>query len=82
MMAEDKVVGSKANEMYLFVYHSFRHASDSRAISKEVALADIRVINRWQKVEKAKGQGPSYDMTHRITLRADRSVDLLQTFGR
>jgi hypothetical protein len=44
------------------VYRSFRRASDSRAISKEVAMADIRVVNRWQKVEKAQGQRPSYDM--------------------
>ena len=54
------------------VYHSFRRASDSRAISKEVALADIRVVNRWQKVEKAKGQRPSYDMTQHYA-----QVDLL-----
>jgi hypothetical protein len=44
------------------VYRSFRRASDSRAISKEVATADIRVVNRWHKVEKAQGQRPSYDM--------------------
>jgi hypothetical protein len=54
------------------VYRSFRRASDSRAISKEVALADIRVVNRWQKVEKAKGQRPSYDMTQHYA-----QVDLL-----
>jgi hypothetical protein len=44
------------------VYRLFRRASDLRAISKEVALADIRVVNRWKKVEKAKGQRPSYYM--------------------
>jgi hypothetical protein len=44
------------------VYRSFRRASDSRAIAKEVATTDIRVVNRWQKVEKAQGQRPSYDM--------------------
>jgi hypothetical protein len=54
------------------VYRSFRRASDSMAISKEVALADIRVVNRWQKVEKAKGQRPSYDMTQHYA-----QVDLL-----
>jgi hypothetical protein len=54
------------------VYCSFQRASDSRAISKEVALADIRVVNRWQKVEKAKGQRPSYDMTQHYV-----QVDLL-----
>jgi hypothetical protein len=54
------------------VYRSFRRASDSRAISKEVALADIRVVNRWQKVEKAKGQRPSYDMTQHYA-----QIDLL-----
>jgi hypothetical protein len=54
------------------VYRSFRRASDSRAISKAVALGDIRVVNRWQKVEKAKGQRPSYDMTQHYA-----QVDLL-----
>jgi hypothetical protein len=54
------------------VYRSFRRASDSRAISKEVALADIRVVNRWQKVEKAKVRRPSYDMTQHYA-----QVDLL-----
>ena len=54
------------------VYGSFRRASDSRAISKEVALANIRVVNRWQKVEKAKGQRPLYDMTQHYA-----QVDLL-----
>jgi hypothetical protein len=54
------------------VYRSFRRASDSRAIAKEVAIADIRVVNRWQKVEKAQGQRPSYDMTQHYA-----QVDLL-----
>jgi hypothetical protein len=45
------------------VYRSFHRASNSRAISKEVALADIRVVTRWQKVKKAKGQHSLYDMT-------------------
>jgi hypothetical protein len=58
------------------VYHSFRRASDSRAISKEVALADIRVVNRWQKVEKAQGQRPSYDMPQHYT-----EFDLLVEFS-
>jgi len=54
------------------VYRSFRRASDSRAIAREVAMADIRVVNRWQKVEKAKGQRPSYGMTQHYA-----QVDLL-----
>ena len=54
------------------VYRSFRRASDSRAISKEVTLADIRVVNRWQKIEKGKGQRPSYDMTQHYA-----QIDLL-----
>jgi hypothetical protein len=44
------------------VYRLFRCASDSRAFSKEMATADIKVVNRWQKVEKAQGQRPSYGM--------------------
>jgi hypothetical protein len=66
-------IGSQGDIMAKYhVYRSFRRASDSRAISKEVALADIRVVNRWQKVEKAKGQRPSYDMTQHYA-----QVDLL-----
>ena len=56
-------IGSHADVMTKYhVYRSFRRASDSRALAKGVALADIRVVNRWQKVEKAKGQRPSFDM--------------------
>jgi hypothetical protein len=56
-------IGSHGDILSKFhVYPSFRRASDSRAISKEVALADIRVVNRWKKVDKAQGQRPSYDM--------------------
>jgi hypothetical protein len=66
-------IGTHANIIAKYhVYRSFRRASDSRAIAKEVALADIRVVNRWQKVEKAKGQRPSYDMTQHYV-----QVDLL-----
>jgi hypothetical protein len=66
-------IGSHGVIMAKFhVYRSFRRASDSRAISKEVALTDIRVVNRWQKIEKAKGQRPSYDMTQHYA-----QVDLL-----
>ena len=66
-------VGSHGDIIAKFhIYRSFRRASDSRAIFKEVALAGIRVVNRWQKVEKAKGQRPSYDMTQHYA-----QVDLL-----
>jgi hypothetical protein len=66
-------IGSHGDIIAKFhVYHSFRRASDSRAFSKEVALADIRVVNRWQKVEKAKGQRLSYDMTQHYA-----QIDLL-----
>lgn len=66
-------IGSHADILAKYhVYRSFRRASDSRAISKEVALADIRVVNRWQKVERAKGQRPSYDMTQHYA-----QIDLL-----
>jgi hypothetical protein len=44
------------------VYCSFQCASDSRAISKGIVLADIRVVNRWQKVEKAQGRRLSYNI--------------------
>ena len=44
------------------LFRSFRRASDSRAIAKGVNLSDIRIVNRWHKVEKAKGQPPTFDM--------------------
>jgi hypothetical protein len=45
------------------IFRSFRRASDSRAIAKGINLSDIRVVNRWHKVEKAKGQRPTFDMS-------------------
>jgi hypothetical protein len=45
------------------LFRSFRRASDSRAIAKGINLSDIRVVNRWHKVAKAKGQRPTFDMS-------------------
>jgi hypothetical protein len=54
------------------LFRSFRRASDSRAIAKGLNLSDIRVVNRWHKVEKAAGQRPSYDMSQHYA-----QIDLL-----
>jgi hypothetical protein len=57
-------VSSHANITAKFhLFRSFRRASDSRAIAKGLNLSDIRVVNRWHKVEKAKGQQPTFDMS-------------------
>jgi hypothetical protein len=54
------------------LYRSFRRASDSRAIAKGINLSDIRVVNRWSKVEKAKGQRPTFEMSQHYA-----QIDLL-----
>jgi hypothetical protein len=46
-------------------YRSFKRASDSRVIAKEMAITDIWVVNCLQKVEKAQSQHPSYDTMQR-----------------
>jgi hypothetical protein len=54
------------------LYRSFRRASDSRAIAKGINLSDICVVNRWSKVEKAKGQRPTFEMSQHYA-----QIDLL-----
>jgi hypothetical protein len=54
------------------LFRSFRRASDSRAIAKGINLSDIRVVNRWSKVEKAKGQRPTFEMSQHYA-----QIDLL-----
>ena len=49
------------------LYRSFRRASDSRAIAKGINLSDIRVVNCWSKVEKVKGQRPTFEMSQHYT---------------
>ena len=44
------------------VFRSFRRSSDTRAIDQKVAETDIDVVNRWAKVEKAKGRRPGQAM--------------------
>jgi hypothetical protein len=44
------------------LFCSFRRASDSQAIAKGINLSDIKVVNRWHKVKKAKGQRPTFEM--------------------
>lgn len=44
------------------VYRSIRRSSDTRAIEQKVADSDIDIVNRWQKVEKAHGSRPNFQM--------------------
>ena len=44
------------------LYRSFRRASDSRALNQGVGQTDIQVVNRWHKIEQAKGCKPSFNM--------------------
>ena len=37
------------------IYCSFRTGSDSRAVSENVGVLDIQVVNQWSKKEQAKG---------------------------
>mmetsp|Transcript_28008 Transcript_28008/g.50711 ORF Transcript_28008/g.50711 Transcript_28008/m.50711 type:complete len:101 (+) Transcript_28008:6634-6936(+) len=45
------------------VDRSLRGASDSRAKALGVSLDDINVVNRWRKVEEAKGRKTSQGMS-------------------
>jgi hypothetical protein len=66
-------VSSHADIMAKYhLFRSFRQASDLRAIAKGINLSNIRVVNRWHKVERAAGQRPSYDMSQHYA-----QIDLL-----
>ena len=43
-------------------FHSFRRASDTRAIKQKAASADIDVVNFWRRVEVGGGRRPSFSM--------------------
>ena len=47
---------------YYHCYRTFRRTSDTRAIEKGVAQTDIDIVNKWQKIEKAKGRRPKEPM--------------------
>ena len=38
------------------VYRSLRRASDTRAINMKVSANDIDVVNRWKRIEGARGR--------------------------
>jgi hypothetical protein len=44
------------------VFRSFRRASDTRALERNVSSSDIDIVNRWHKIEQAKGGRPSFQM--------------------
>ena len=39
-----------------FVFQSLRRASDTRCLEKKVVVSGIDIVNRWQKIEAAKGK--------------------------
>lgn len=43
-------------------YRTFRRSSDTRAIEEEVEGLDVDIVNRWAKVERAKGKRPGHKM--------------------
>lgn len=50
------------------VYRSIRRSSDLRALEQQVKESDIDIVNRWQKVEKAQGNRPTFQMKYQILL--------------
>lgn len=46
------------------VYRSIRRSSDSRALEQKVKESDIDIVNRWQKIEKAQGNRPTFQMKY------------------
>lgn len=46
------------------VYRTLRRSSDTRALEQEVRESDIDIVNRWQTVEKAKGNRPTLQMKY------------------
>jgi hypothetical protein len=46
------------------VYRSIRRSSDSRALEQKVNESDIDIVNRWQQIEKAQGNRPTFQMKY------------------
>ena len=46
------------------VFRSLRRSSDSRALEQRVKDSDIDIVNRWQKIEKAQGSRPTFQMKY------------------
>jgi hypothetical protein len=44
------------------VFRSFRRSSDTRALEKKIAGSDIDIVNRWHRIEQAKGARPAFQM--------------------
>jgi hypothetical protein len=44
------------------VFRTFRRSSDTRALEKNLSTNDINIVNRWHKIEQAKGGRPVFQM--------------------
>jgi hypothetical protein len=44
------------------VFRTFRRSSDTRALEQQVSGNDIDIVNRWHRVEEAKGGRPTFQM--------------------
>ena len=60
------------------IFRSTRRTSDTQALEAGVSVPDIDLVNRWGKVERAKGKRPGMEMKHHY---ADVSL-LLRPFLR
>ena len=55
-------------------YQTFRRSSDTRSLEQKVSQADIDVVNRWKRVEAAKGKVPGMSMQQRYD-QFDQQLD-------
>ena len=46
------------------VFRSLRRASDSYVLNKKLSPTDIDLVNRWEGIEKARGQRPERVMRY------------------
>lgn len=54
----DVTDSTKLKEVYLN-FRSWRRTSRSRSVEEKVSESDVKMVNRWSKVEAAKGRKPS-----------------------
>jgi hypothetical protein len=44
------------------VFRTYRRSSDTRALEQQISATDIDIVNRWHKMEQAKGSRPAFQM--------------------
>jgi hypothetical protein len=59
----DSLLGDKKDDIIRYgISRSYRKTSETRARRAGVAKDDVETVNRWRKVERAKGKMPQFDM--------------------